>query len=95
MRVGRGVRWYAEVCRDVEAQGGRVCLHAHLKRQYSRLVKRQVESSVVRRTFRLSQSSSFRWTVSQVECINLIIPFGVNRNKEILSKEKGQRKVVL
>lgn len=25
-RMGRGVRRYAEVCRDVDAQGGRVCL---------------------------------------------------------------------
>jgi hypothetical protein len=30
-----------------------------------------------------------------VECIDLIVPFGVGGNKEIVLKEKCQRKVVL
>jgi hypothetical protein len=54
-----------------------------------------VESKTVRCTFRLPESSSFRLTVNQIECIYLIIPFGVKGKKEILLKEKGRRKVVL
>jgi hypothetical protein len=69
--------------------------NSHLKKENSCLVKRQVESKTVRCTFRLPESSSFRLTVNQIECIYLIIHFGVKGKKEILLKEKGRRKVVL
>ncbi len=68
---------------------------AHLKKESSRLVKRQVESRTVRCTFRLPESSSFRLTVNQIECIYLIIPFGVKGKKGFFLKEKGRQKVGL
>jgi hypothetical protein len=43
----------------------------------------------------LPERSSFRLTVNQIECIYLILPFGVKGKKEIILKEKGRRKVSL